>query len=178
MAVECAADTLHARTALRARQRWARLRFLKVDDMTLSRHFTLEEFIASGTAARKGIDNTPTPEIEAALGETADGMERVRAALGGLPIHINSGYRCPKLNSAIGGATNSQHTRGEACDFIVPDFGTPFEIVQELAGRQDEIGYDQLIYEFGQWVHCSFTDTPRGKVLTINTRGKFNGLVA
>jgi uncharacterized protein YcbK (DUF882 family) len=146
--------------------------------MNLSRHFTLQEFLASDYAARHGIDNTPTPEIEGALLNTAAGMERVRAVLQ-QPIHINSGYRCPKLNSAIGGKPSSQHTKGEACDFICPEFGTPFQVARAIAAKAHEVGFDQLIYEFGQWVHCSFVDEkPRSHVLTINSKGTFNGLVA
>ena len=147
--------------------------------MSLSRHFTLQEFIASDTAARKGIDNSPTPEIEAALAFTAAGIERVRAALGNLPIHINSGYRCPKLNAAIGGQPSSQHTKGEACDFICPAFGTPYEVAVELAACVPEIGFDQLILEFCQWVHVSFVEGPaRGMILTIDKAGTHKGLIA
>ena len=147
--------------------------------MSLSRHFSLEEFTASEVAERKGIDNTPTPEIEAALAFTAAGMERVRAALGGVEIRVTSGYRCPKLNAAIGGSANSQHTKGEACDFIAPAFGTPYEVAVELATCVPEIGFDQLIYEYGQWVHISFVEGPaRGMVLTVDRSGTHKGLIA
>mgnify|MGYP001559410179 CR=1 FL=1 len=147
--------------------------------MSLSRHFALEEFLASEIAERKGIDNTPTPEIEATLAFTAAGMELVRAALGNIPIHINSGYRCQKLNAAVGGSANSQHVKGEACDFIAPDFGTPFEVAKELAGFVPEIGFDQLALEFGRWIHISFVEGPaRGMVLTIDRAGTHKGLTA
>ena len=147
--------------------------------MTLSRHFTLDEFLASDYAIRHGIDNTPTPEIEAALANTAQGMERVRAVLQ-QPIHINSGYRCPKLNSAIGGSKSSQHMKGEAADFICPEFGTPFQVAQEVAAHESEILFDQCILEYPPkgWVHVSFSENPRGQVMTIVKSGKFNGLVS
>jgi zinc D-Ala-D-Ala carboxypeptidase len=145
--------------------------------MTLSRHFTLDEFIASSVAARKGIDNTPSPEIQGALLNTAAGMERVRSVLGGYPIRINSGYRCQKLNSIIGGSPNSQHTKGEAADFICPEFGMPVDIAHALSTHFPDIGWDQLILEFDQWIHISFvTESPRGKILTINRRGTFPGI--
>ena len=146
--------------------------------MNLSRHFTLEEFLASDLAVRKGIDNTPTPEIEAALTFTAAGMERVREALGGLPIHISSGYRCAKLNSIVGGQPNSQHMKGEACDFLCPAFGTPREVAIELAAFLPPIGFDQLILEYAEWVHISFVEGPaRGSILTIDHNGTHQGII-
>ena len=69
--------------------------------MQLTAHFSLEELIASETATRSGIDNTPPSELMPNLRALADGLEKVRAALGGRPIHINSGYRCPALNKAV-----------------------------------------------------------------------------
>lgn len=143
--------------------------------MNLSRHFTLAEFLASEIAERKGIDNSPTSEIEAALAFTAAGMERVRAVLGNVPIHVSSGYRCAKLNAAIGGSANSQHMKGEACDFIAPTFGMPYAIVKALA--DSDVGFDQLIFEYASWVHISFVDfAPRGMVLTIDAKGTRKGL--
>ena len=70
--------------------------------MNLTTHFTLSELLVSGEAARRGIDNTPTPEALAALKRTALGLETVRMRLGGAPILISSGYRCLALNRAIG----------------------------------------------------------------------------
>ena len=70
----------------------------------LSDHFTLYEFVTSQTASRKGIDNTPPPEVvERLRALCADILEPARVALG--PLHISSGFRCPKLNKSIGGST-------------------------------------------------------------------------
>lgn len=133
----------------------------------LSPHFSLEELTASDTAARKGIDNTPTPEARAALVRTATGLEAIRALLGA-PVLVSSGYRCPALNKLVGGQPNSQHMRGEAADLIAPQFGPPEAIVKRLVGA---LAYDQLILEFGRWVHVSFADKPRRQVLVIDAKG-------
>jgi hypothetical protein len=134
--------------------------------MNLSEHFTLEEMTVSESAERLGISNEPTPAIIARLTFTATQMEKVRNLLG-KPISVNSGYRSPELNAAIGGAPTSQHTKGEACDFICPAFGTPKDIARLLQMNWNELQYDQLIFE-GSWVHVSFVEDsqPRGDVLT------------
>ena len=132
--------------------------------MNLSDHFTLEELTGSTTATRLSIDNTPTPEIAAHLTQTAMGLEKVRALLG-QPMHIDSGYRCPDLNKAVGGASNSAHMEGFAADFICPDFGTPVEIVRAIAAS--DIEFDKCIQE-GTWVHISFDPAMRKELLIAN----------
>jgi hypothetical protein len=137
--------------------------------MNLTTHFTLSELLVSGEAARRGIDNTPTPEALAALKLTALGLETVRMRLGGAPILISSGYRCLALNRAIGSKDTSQHITGQAADFICPRFGTPREVVAAL--RDSGVAFDQLILEFDRWVHISFADKPRHMVLEIDDKG-------
>lgn len=137
--------------------------------MNLSPHFTLAEFVVSDTAARRGIDNDPPAELLHALKRTAQGMEAVRVRLGGAPIIVTSGYRSPALNAAVGGQPSSQHTRGEAADFIAPRFGSPTEVAATL--RDSGVDYDQLIIEFGRWVHISFSQAPRHQALVIDARG-------
>lgn len=135
--------------------------------MKLTEHFTLDELTRSDTAVRKGLDNTPPPEVAQRLLLTAVGLELVRELLGA-PILITSGYRSPKVNSAIGGSPNSQHCKGEAVDFIAPGFGTPKTIC--LAILDSDIAFDQLIEE-GGWVHISFSDHPRRSILTAHFKG-------
>ena len=130
----------------------------------LSPHFTLEELAFSQAASRKGIDNKPSREVVAHLATLAEGLEKVRALLGG-PIRITSGYRSPALNAAIGGAKNSAHMSGFAADFVCPSFGSPLDIVKAIAASS--IKFDQCIQE-GMWVHISFDPDMRREVLTAH----------
>lgn len=133
--------------------------------MKLSEHFTLDELTRSDTATRLGIDNAPDAEALAAIREhLAPGLERVRALLG-VPLLISSGYRSPQLNAQIPGSSDtSAHTLGFAADFTAPAYGSPWDICQAVA--TGNIRFDQLIYEYGQWVHVSFDPRGRGQVLT------------
>lgn len=127
-------------------------------DEQLSEHFTLREFITSQTATRRGIKNIPTPaQIESLRLLSVEVLERVRALTGG-PLIISSGFRSVELNRAIGGAGESQHCLGEACDFYSPHMTVDalFTLIKDSG-----IEVDQCISEFasptGGWVHCSFT---------------------
>ena len=132
--------------------------------MWLTPNFSLEQLIYSETAERERIDNTPAAEIVDNLRRLAHGLEQVRM-LTGYPLEISSAYRCPELNSRIGGAIASQHTRGQAADFTCAEFGPPMEIIKAI--RSSDIEFDQCILEYAKWVHISFTAAPRGKLLTI-----------
>lgn len=137
--------------------------------MQLSIHFTLDEFTHSQTAARAGIDNDPPIDVLKNLQRTAQGLELVRTYLGSAPIHVSSGYRSPALNAAVKGAANSQHLTGQAVDFTCPSYGEPYQIVAAL--RESSIPYDQVICEFGRWVHISFSDMNRKQALIIDQTG-------
>lgn len=137
--------------------------------MYLSTHFLLDELTHSQTASRQGIDNTPDAQTIERLKKTCYGLEEVRILLGGYPIHISSGYRSAAINSAVGGSQGSQHLLGQAVDFTCPRFGTPKEIVRKI--KDSNIQYDQLIEEFGQWVHISFSDRNRRHALIIDKSG-------
>lgn len=138
--------------------------------MNLSKHFTLAEMTISQEAARRGIDNTPGLEVVDNLRWLSSLLEEVRALLGN-PIAISSGYRSPKLNSAIGGAKSSQHVQGMAADFICPGFGDPYEVASAIS--RSALAYDQLIHEYGRWVHISISDTPRRQDLSIFRPGDY-----
>ena len=131
----------------------------------LSEHFTLEELTFSATAQRKQIDNKPPADVLENMKRLAAGLEEVRAALGNKPMRINSGYRSPKLNRAVGGARLSAHMAGYAADFVCPDFGSPLKIVKALAATG--IQFDKLIQE-GTWVHISFAPEARRQLLTAH----------
>jgi zinc D-Ala-D-Ala carboxypeptidase len=132
--------------------------------MRLTQNFTLEQLIHSETAERERIDNTPGADLVDNLRRLAEGLEQVRM-LTGFPLEISSGYRCPELNRRVGGAKTSQHTQGLAADFTCAEFGPPVDIIKAI--RDSDIEFDQCILEYANWVHISFSHTPRGKVLTI-----------
>jgi len=146
--------------------------------MKLSEHFTLQELTASDWASRNGVDNTPLSDVIGSLIKVAEKLEEVRAILK-QPIIVNSGYRSPKVNKAIGGKPTSDHQYGLAVDFKCPAFGTPEDICRALAAT--DIKYDQLILEFatpegGGWVHLGIQKRMRQQLLTINNFGCFTGL--
>jgi zinc D-Ala-D-Ala carboxypeptidase len=144
----------------------------------LTPHFTLEELTMSQTAERKGISNKPTATVLTNLQRTAETLEKVRVILGEKPIHISSGYRSPKLNTAIGGAKNSAHQYGLAIDFSCTDFGTPLAICKKLEPHMKALEIDQLIHEYKTWVHLGLrNDEPRHQKLTINDKGTQTGFV-
>jgi zinc D-Ala-D-Ala carboxypeptidase len=125
--------------------------------MQLTEHFSLSEFIKSQDAVRKGIDNSPTAEIVSNLLQLCRNVLEPVRSLG--VVQISSGYRCPKLNKAIGGASNSQHQTGEAADFEIAGLSNLF--VARWIVKQD-LPFDQLILEFynpldpnSGWVHVS-----------------------
>jgi zinc D-Ala-D-Ala carboxypeptidase len=133
--------------------------------MQLTPHFSLAEL----TVTNQKIDNTPSKEVIEVLRTTAFYMEKVREILGNVAITINSGYRSPDVNRAVGGTSNSSHTYGYAVDFTA--YGhTPLTIANTLA--KSNLKFDQLIYE-KTWVHISFDPRMRGNILTLKGKGKY-----
>ena len=125
----------------------------------ISKHISNKEGVYSRTALRRGIDNTPTKDHEKNMVELAENIfEPLRMYVGG-PIKINSFYRSPELNKAIGGSSKSQHCNGQAID-IDDTFGrvTNAEMFRFV---KDHLDFDQMIWEFGDdknpnWVHVSY----------------------
>lgn len=141
----------------------------------LSEHFTIGEALESRTADIKGINNSPDIAALIVMISTAKMMERVRDLLNN-PITINSWYRNPVLNKAVGGVPTSQHAKGEAVDFICPKFGSPINICKEIIKNKNIIQFDQLIHEH-TWVHISFaiqSGKPRGQVLSLLNGNKYS----
>lgn len=118
------------------------------------KYFTLKELTRSETARCLGIDNTPPPGAVQALHELEDNvLDPLREAWGG-PIHVNSGYRCPELNKAVGGAPNSQHQRGEAADITVGSQADNRRLLALI--KQLDLPVDQCIDEKDcRWIHVS-----------------------
>ena len=131
--------------------------------MRLTKNFTLEEFLVSQTAAWRGIDMTPPPEVIENLRWLCEGcMQPLRDDVG-VTIFISSGYRPYELNRLIGGSATSAHMTGNACDFVVAGM-TPYEVAKRCEAL--DLPYDQLIHEFGRWVHLGVSDTLRHETLT------------
>lgn len=139
----------------------------------LSKHFTYREATYSPTARDRKLDNNPSPAQLEVMKYTALKMEAVRQLLDERPIYITSWFRSFALNRAIGGATNSQHSNGEAVDFHCPGWGSPKRIAQWLLANKSIIQYDQLILE-PTWVHISFRQHgARGNELTYRAPGHY-----
>ena len=137
--------------------------------MNLSPHFTLEEL--SFTEHRE-FDNTPSPETIVNLTRLAEFLERVKVLLGGKPIMVNSAYRSPSVNEAVGSKPSSQHCLGCAADIRVPGM-TPDEVCKALIAS--DLPFDQLIREFDRWTHISVpsreSELPRNQALIIDRLG-------
>jgi len=139
--------------------------------MQLSPHFTLEELTKSQTGERRGIDNVPGAAALDSLKVLCERvLEPVREHFG--PVHINSGYRGPELNKAVGGAGTSQHCLGQAADIEVPGVANG-DLAKWVAANLD---FDQVIlecYRKGQpnsgWVHVSYKDFGNRKITLTAT---------
>ena len=124
----------------------------------LSENFSLQEFTKSQTAERKGIDNTPGEEHLANAKSLFENVVQPVRNKFGVTV-INSGYRGPELNEAVGGSSKSQHCKGQAVDIECP--GTPnFDVADWI---EENLDFDQLILEFytpgipdSGWVHVSY----------------------
>lgn len=138
------------------------------------KYFNIAELTKSATAQRRGIKNTPSKEVTNSLTALIEKiLDPLREAYG-KPIIVDSGYRCPRLNAAVGGAASSQHVKGEAAD-IRTLTDTPaenkklFDLIIKL-----KLPFDQLIDEHGfNWVHVSFGPRHRRQILkAIKKNGK------
>lgn len=144
----------------------------------MAEYFTLKELCASDTAERMGIDNFPTFEAAAHLQElTEQLLDPLRRAWGG-PIRVTSGYRCTRLNSAVGGVTTSAHKTGYASDLVDPKGKT--ERLIEFARNWvvlNGVRFDQLIRETDSkgsvWLHIGLYGPggcQRGQILNIKKK--------
>lgn len=134
----------------------------------MGKYFTIDELCKSDTAKKKGIDNTPTAEIKQKLEVLIDELlDPVREAWG-KPIRVNSGYRCAKLNKAVGGVANSQHMKGEAADLNAGSVSLNKQLFELIRTRYE---YDQLIDEANYaWVHVSYVRKNRHQVLHLKAK--------
>lgn len=132
------------------------------------KYFTEKELTKSATASRLKIDNTPTSSVRANLKALVDNILDPLREAWGAPIIVSSGYRCPKLNAAVGGAKTSQHMVGQAADIRTvsdkpADNKKLFNLIQKLG-----LPFDQLIDEYGyNWIHVSYSSRNRRQILHI-----------
>lgn len=150
--------------------------------MQLSKHFTLAELTRSQTAKRRDIDNTPSDaEIKCLKDLCENILEPIRIHFG-KPIIISSGFRSKALNKAIGGASTSQHVRGQAVDFEID--GVPNAKVYSYIVKN--LDFDQCIAEklrsddgSAGWLHVSYVrGKNRGEALSFLGNGRYvRGLV-
>ena len=149
----------------------------------ISKHISDREGVYSTTATRKGIDNTPNDGQLLNMVTIAEEIfEPLRSYVGG-PIKINSFFRCPELNKAIGGSGKSQHCHGQAID-IDDTFGRMTN-AEMYSWIKEYLEFDQMIWEFGDddnpdWVHVSYVseDENRNRCLkAYKDKGKTKYMV-
>jgi hypothetical protein len=137
--------------------------------MNLSEHFSLDEATYSETAIRLNINNQPDERQLANMTTAAQKMEEVRNVTGAL--RINSWLRLPDVNVAVGGSKVSSHMDGWAID-CSSSAHTPYALCQLVI--KAGIKFDQMIHEYGRWMHISFAPEMRQQELTIyKPEGKY-----
>lgn len=149
-------------------------------DFLISPNFHYYEFIASNTAEKLHINNTPTVTKRLNIIAATLGLFQPVRNLLGFAMLISSGFRCDALNDAVGGADDSAHRYGFAIDFRCPQFGNTRKIAKFLAEELKKAGikFDQLILEFpdspNSWIHIGYKNSQgqqRGQVLTAVKQG-------
>ena len=154
--------------------------------MNLTANFSLHEMTKSETALRKGMPNEPTETDIANLKLLAEKVLQPLRDHYGVGIKVNSGYRSPDVNAAVGGSRTSDHCKGQAADIEIA--GIPNATLAQYI--KDSLQYTQLILEFytpgipdSGWVHVSYdSNNLKCQALTaVKKDGKtvyLNGLVA
>ena len=153
-------------------------------NLKLSFHpeFCQDTLCHSDTALRCGLDNNCPPELLVNLSRLSALLGSIQRSLniGHGALKINSGFRAEALNEKVGGVPNSQHCMGLAADVICPEFGNPCDLALAIAQLPCE--FDQLILEYGKWVHVSAAplgQEPRRECLSIFSKdeGYLEGIV-
>jgi len=141
-------------------------------------HFSSEELTRSQTATRNEIDNSPDEKQLSNLIRLAWFLESLRMRIRMLVdkraiINVSSGFRCEELNLIIGGSKTSAHMKGFAADITCPDL-TPLELAEFIRDNMADEGFDQVIHEFGRWVHIGLcSGLPQYEELTaVKENGK------
>ena len=132
------------------------------------KYFTLKEMTKSDTAIRRRISNVPNEQEKQNIYQLVEKiLDPLREAYG-KPIIVSSGFRCEKLNTAVGGSKTSQHKTGQAADIrsledTREENKKLFDLIKKL-----NLPFDQLINEYDyDWVHVSYADRNRKQILVI-----------
>ena len=131
-------------------------------------YFTIDELCASQTAKRRGINNNPSDEVRTNLQRLIDQVLNPARQAYGSYIRVTSGYRCPALNAAVGGAASSQYLTGQAADITTGNISTDRQLFALLVSQAH---FDQLIWEQtknGRWIHVSYAPQHRQQILAYN----------
>ena len=125
----------------------------------LTANFSLHELSKSETALRLGLDNTPDDEATENLRLLCEKVLQPVRDHYGKGVKVNSAYRSPESNAAVGGSKTSDHCKGMAADIEIPGVANA-DLAQWI---MDNLDYTQLILEFytpgipdSGWVHVSF----------------------
>ncbi|GMQ23666.1 D-Ala-D-Ala carboxypeptidase family metallohydrolase [Algoriphagus sp. oki45] len=139
--------------------------------MQLTKNFPLRELLRSQTATRWGYEEqfSPEPVIIDNLRLLCEHvLQPLRDRLG-RAVFVNSGYRSPRVNQAVGGSKSSQHLTGHAADIETGHLSIE-QLYQRI--KNSDLPYDQLIQEFNQWVHVSFNPQGGRRQCLRATRGQ------
>lgn len=139
----------------------------------LTKNFSYEELVASSTAKKLGLDNTPNELEKGKLKLLAERVLQPIRDAWNAPIKVNSAFRSEAVNKAVGGVKTSQHRLGEAADIVVGSKeGNKklFNFIVKLINEK-KINVGQLIDEYNySWIHVSLPRTngkPNNQVLHI-----------
>lgn len=141
------------------------------------KYFSIEELTRSSVATKRNISNIPNDTQRKNLVTLVNKvLDKAREKFG-KPIRVTSGFRSQELNRAIGGADNSQHTKGEAADISCEDNAELFYILRTQGN------FDQLIWEYGdaiqpQWIHVSYRASNRNRNEVLRCVKQYNGKIA
>ena len=120
----------------------------------MAQHFTLSELLRSDTAEARRIQNIPPHVVLPRLNYLMDNCLDPIRPMWGKPIGVNSGYRSPALNAAVGGVATSQHVKGEAADITTGTVEGNKRLFDMICAS--DISFDQLIDEHNfRWLHIS-----------------------
>ena len=125
----------------------------------ISKHITVNDLLFSNKALELRVDNFPSIAEFKNLVELANVMLEQIIKMLGHNITITSGFRCRRVNLAVGSTDRSVHPIGWACDFRCPEFGDTGKIYAHLAKGFRALGikFDQLIIENRgspkSWIH-------------------------